>query len=254
MLIASDISYSYDHTSNVLAHVNFNLAQGQMLGIIGPNGGGKSTLLKIMVGLLPLQSGQLSFNGKPLPAPEQVGYVPQVQSLNDSLPMRVSDFLSLLPRRPQRGLEECLKRVGLEDKRHALMRELSGGQRQRALLARALRMSPSLLILDEPTSGLDSQGQDQLMQLLKSLQTEDKTTIVVVDHNLAQVLKHADKILCLNRRHHWHERRELLTQTILEDIYHCEFEHLRLHEAGSRFDDEHHHCTHDHDHSHGDKK
>src|SRR5690606_15057344 len=159
-----------------------------------------------------------------------------------------SDFLRLLPRKPTRSIEECLKRVGLSEKRDALMRELSGGQRQRALLARALRLAPKLLVLDEPTAGLDSQGQDQLMLLLKSLQKDDHTTLVIVDHNITQVLKHADKILCLNRRHHWHERKELLTKNIIEDIYHCEFEHLRLHEAGSQFDDDHHACTHEHHH------
>lgn len=254
MLSAKQISFHYPNQSLALENISFTLEKSQMLGIIGPNGGGKSTLLKLMVGLLPLQQGSMSFADASLPAPKQVGYVPQTQELNDALPMRVSDFLQLLPHRPSRGLDECLLRVGLSDKRNALMRELSGGQRQRALLARALRLSPALLILDEPTTGLDSQGQDQLMLLLKSLQHDDQTTIVVVDHNINQVLKHADKVLCLNRKHHWHERKELITKDIIENIYHCEFEHIRLHEAGSRFDDQHHECTHDHNHDHGDKK
>lgn len=253
MLSAKQVSFHYPNQSSVLENISFSIDEAEMLGIIGPNGGGKSTLLKIMVGLLPLQQGSMTFHGEPLPAPKCVGYVPQSQDLNDSLPMRVGDFLSLLPHRPSRGLDESLERVGLTDKRNALMRELSGGQRQRALLARALRLSPALLILDEPTTGLDSQGQDQLMLLLKSLQHDDKTTIVVVDHNINQVLKHADKVLCLNRKHHWHERKELITKDIIENIYHCEFEHIRLHEAGSRFDDHHHECTHDH-HDHEEKE
>ncbi len=253
MLIAQGISYQYGPQEKVLEEVSFTLEQASMLGIIGPNGGGKSTLLKLMVGLLPLQKGTISLNGESLPRPHQVGYVAQIQDFNDALPVRVCDFLELLPQAPKRSLPETLERVGLSDKANALMRELSGGQRQRALLARALRLAPSLLILDEPTTGLDGQGQDQLMSLLKSLQEREKTTIVVVDHNLGQVLKHADKVLCLNRQHHWHNKRELLTQDILENIYHCEFEHIRLHEAGSQFDDHHHECDHDHaqhDHDH----
>lgn len=255
MLEAKGISFHYPNQVTALENISFTLEEGQMLGIIGPNGGGKSTLLKLMVGLLPLQKGIIELNHQPLPAPNQVGYIPQVQSFNDALPMRVCDFLELLPSKPHRSLEESLERVSLTDKRDSLMRELSGGQRQRALLARALRLTPTLLILDEPTTALDGQGQDQLMGLLKSLQQEDRTTIVVVDHNISQVLKHADKVLCLNRHHHWHNSRDLLTQDIIENIYHCEFEHIRLHEAGSRFDDQHHECTHDHsDHDHESKE
>jgi ABC-type Mn2+/Zn2+ transport system ATPase subunit len=248
MLVAKGLSFSYDHFQKVLEDISFTVDQGEMLGIIGPNGGGKSTLLKIIVGLLPLQRGSLTFKEKAGPWPKALAYLPQVQKLNDALPMRVCDFLELLPQKPKRSISECLNRVGLSDKNQALMRELSGGQRQRALLARALRLSPELLILDEPTAGLDGQGQDQLMSLLKSLQKEDRTTIVVVDHNLGQVLKHADKILCLNRQHHWHDQRELITQDIIADIYHCEFEHIRIHEAGGDFDD-HHACEHDHHHA-----
>lgn len=246
MLEAKNLSFRYNDSEPVLEDISFTIGASEMLGIIGPNGGGKSTLLKMMVGLLPIQKGVIQFDGNFLPLTHDVAYIPQVQELNDSLPMRVCDFLQLVPSRATREIDDCLKRVGLLDKKNALMRELSGGQRQRALLARALRSSPKILILDEPTTGLDGQGQDQLMELLKGLQAQEKTTIVVVDHNLGQVLKHADKVLCLNKRHHWHERRELLTQNILEDIYHCEFEHIRLHEAGSTFDDDHHKCTHDH--------
>tara|TARA_R110000868_G_scaffold163614_7_gene395879 strand:+ start:2647 stop:3426 length:780 start_codon:yes stop_codon:yes gene_type:complete len=249
MLSAKKISFSYPDAAPALKDISFTIERSQMLGIIGPNGGGKSTLLKLIVGLLPMQSGNLSFGDKAL-ADTALAYIPQIQELNDSLPMRVCDFLELVPKKASRSIDECLKRVGILDKKKDLMRELSGGQRQRALLARALRCSPEILILDEPTTGLDGQGQDQLMELLKSLQHNEKTTIVVVDHNLGQVLKHADKVLCLNKSHHWHESKELLTQNIIEDIYHCEFEHIRLHEAGSTFDDHHHECQHDHSHDH----
>ncbi len=250
MLEASKIQFSYPEGDIVLEDVSFKIEKGGMLGIIGPNGGGKTTLLKILVGLLPLNKGTIFYEGKNLRESNKAVYVPQTIKLNDILPIKVSDFLNLSKKHAKMSLNECLSKVGILDKKESLIRELSGGQKQRVMLARALRQNPEVLILDEPTTGLDGQGQDQLMQLLKDLQKNEKTTIVVVDHNLNQVLKHADKVLCLNRKHHWHERKELLTQNIINDIYHCEFEHIRLHEAGTQFDDHHHECKHDHDHHH----
>lgn len=250
MLEAKHLDFHYPDGEKVLEDISFKIEKAGMLGIIGPNGGGKSTLLKILVGLLPLKKGEVLYDGLPLAATKKAVYVPQTITLNDTLPLKVSDFLNLSIKNAKLSLDECLTKVGMLDKKNDLIRELSGGQKQRVMLARALRQVPEILILDEPTTGLDGEGQDQLMILLKGLQQNEKTTIIIVDHNLNQVLNHADKILCLNKKHHWHERKELLTQNIINDIYHCEFEHIRLHEAGTQFNDEHHECQHDHKHHH----
>jgi zinc transport system ATP-binding protein len=133
---------------------------------------------------------------------------------------------------PQRknSTGEVLKLVGLTGKEEKLFTQLSGGEKKRALLAMALIKGPELLLLDEPTAGLDSTGIDQLLELLANLQKRFLTGVVVVDHNINHILKHCDKILCLNQTFHWHDEKDYLTKGILESIYHCEFEHLLIHD------------------------
>ncbi|MBY0416134.1 MAG: ATP-binding cassette domain-containing protein, partial [Bdellovibrionales bacterium] len=131
--------------------------------------------------------------------------------------------------------------------------KLSGGEKQRVLIARAMIQKPKLLLLDEPTKGLDSNGQDQLLALIETIKKRDNTAVMIVDHNINQIIKSCQNILCLNRHSHWHDHRDFLTKNILEDIYHCEFEHLLIHEKDlehtsdhSVHTNEHHFCNHDH--------
>jgi zinc transport system ATP-binding protein len=262
ILEASKISFSYTGDEPTLKDISFSLFAGESLGVLGPNGGGKSTLMKIIVGLLKADSGELYFEGKssrefkeyPF---EKFSYVPQNSELNTILPVKVSEYMSYAKSLYKKHAslsdnDELLELVGILHKKDSLISKLSGGEKQRVLLARALINRPKLLLLDEPTKGLDTKGQDQLLAIIEKVKTRDKTAVMIVDHNINQIIRNCHKILCLNRSYHWHDHRDLLTKNILEDVYHCEFEHLLIHENDLKNnteqtgDDHHLFCDHDH--------
>lgn len=246
ILRVDSLHFAYPDTPNhlILKNIAFSLNPGEALGILGPNGGGKSTLLKILVGLLGPYKGEVHFNGQPVEEfRTQIGYVPQTANLNTILPLRIIDLIHFQPEKKE-NIKDVLDLVGLSGKEEKLFSELSGGEKKRALLSLALIKAPKILILDEPTAGLDSSGIDQLLSLLSRLQKELSTSVVIVDHNINQVIKHCDKILCLNQTSHWHNEKDYLTKNILESIYHCEFEHLLIHEKEEI--SEHHFCEKDH--------
>lgn len=238
------LSFIRENGDQILKDINIDLNAGETLGIIGPNGGGKSTLLKIIVGLLAPTSGQILLHESVL------GYLPQTQIQQNVLPITIDDALefSSLKRMGKYSKAEILELVGLKKEISTLMTKLSGGERQRVHLACALMNGPDILVLDEPTQGLDSQGQDQLLELIQNIKKNLKTSVIIVDHNINQLIKYCDKILCLNRTQHWHNHKELLDKKILESIYHCEFEHILIHESDITKD--HHQCEHDHHHDH----
>lgn len=262
ILRADKISFNYeDHQEAILKDISFSLKKGESLGVLGPNGGGKSTLMKIIAGLLKPTNGELFFNETSLSNFSKYpyhlfSYVPQSSELNATMPVKVYEFLdftiSLYKIKNPKLIDELLELVGMIHKKNALLSELSGGEKQRVLIARAMVQRPQLLLLDEPTKGLDSKGQDQLLALIETIKKRDNTAVMIVDHNINQIIKSCHNILCLNRHHHWHDHREFLTKNILEDIYHCEFEHLLIHEKDleTQHTHDHHFCDHDH----GDKK
>lgn len=260
ILKVDHISFSYDMREYILKDISFEINEGEVLGVLGPNGGGKSTLMKIIAGLEKPTTGNLFYfdqklvDLKKFPY-EKISYVPQSNSLNPVLPVRVSEYLdfscNVFKIKNQDYVNELLELVGISHKKNALISELSGGEKQRVLIARALLNKPKLLLLDEPTKGLDSNGQDQLLNLIEIIRQKHNTAIMIVDHNINQIIKNCQKILCLNRHFHWHDNKDFLTKNILEDIYHCEFEHLLIHEKdlekkqGHQHD--HHFCDHTHD-------
>lgn len=263
ILRADKICFSYDGQTPALKDISFSLSAGESLGVLGPNGGGKTTLMKIIVGLLKPDSGDLYFDEKntkdlkhyPF---DNFSYVAQHSELNTILPVKVYEYMnfakSLQKANSDVNIDELLELVGILHKKNSLISKLSGGERQRVLLARALINRPKLLVLDEPSKGLDSKGQDQLLAIIEKIKNRDKTAVVIVDHNITQTIKNCHKILCLNGTYHWHDHRDLLTKNILEDIYHCEFEHLLIHENELKNDqngshDNHLFCDHNHDHS-----
>ncbi len=260
ILRADKLSYSYDGLDPILKDISFSLRRGESLGVLGPNGGGKSTLMKIIAGLIKPSSGEIYFNDKAVSAYDGhpfhlFSYVPQASELNPTMPVKVSEFLdfslSLFKIKNPKLIDELLELVGILHKKNSLLSKLSGGEKQRVLIARAMIQKPQILLLDEPTKGLDSNGQDQLLSLIETIKKRDGTAVMIVDHNINQIIKSCQNILCLNRNYHWHDHKDFLTKNILEDVYHCEFEHLLIHEKdlGSEHPHNHHFCEHDHDHT-----
>ncbi len=235
----------------ILHKITFQVNKGEILGILGPNGGGKSTLLKILAGLLSPTSGKIHFDKDAQKS--GIIYIPQKDQRNLSYPITIFEYLesSRLPHElvSQKECLEALKKVNLELPIDQNISGLSGGEFQRVLLAKAFLQKSEIILMDEPTKGLDGIGQDKLLELLGEF--KKNAAVILVDHNIAQVLKHCDRLLCLNKSFHWHDHRSQLKKDVLEHTYHCEFEHLLIHEKSDNIlEHEHHACT-EHDHHHG---
>ena len=179
----------------VLAGVSLAVEPGEIVTILGPNSSGKSTLLRALLGILPVSSGEV------LRAPGlRIGYVPQRLAIDPSLPMTVRRFLSLPVRVTDDRAAAALARVGVPEVGQRQMAELSGGQFQRVLLARALLSDPQVLILDEPTQGLDQPGEAAFYRLIEEVRAETGVAVLMVSHDLHVVMAASDRVICLN--HH----------------------------------------------------
>ena len=204
-----DVSYAYER-EHVLRDVTFCIPRGEFAVVIGPNGGGKTTLLKILLGLIPAKRGSVSvFGTSPLQSGSRVGYVPQDANLNRTLPVMVKEVVQM-GRLPDAGrsadensVREPLERFGLWELRNSRIGALSQGQRQRALLARALATNPDLLVLDEPCASLDAEGHELLTDVLSEL--SKKITIVIVSHDLLLVSGLTTAMIRVNRNVTYHK-------------------------------------------------
>lgn len=219
----------YDGT-NALENINLSINKDDFLGIIGPNGGGKTTLLKVILGLLPPSRGAVTVLGKPPnQSREHIGYVAQLNLFDRDFPVSVWDVV-LMGRYGKTGLvrrysqqdriaaEVALERVGMLDYKERQMGKLSGGQQQRVFIARALVAQPALLLLDEPTASIDSTMQTEFYELLETL--KQQMAIVVVSHDIGVVSVYINKIACLNQQLYYHGAKEITPQ-ILEATYKC---------------------------------
>ena len=206
----------------VLSDVTFEVEEGERIGVLGPNGGGKSTLFRVLLGeLRPLRG---SFR-----RPRRLGFVPQTERSRLDYPVSALDValmgtLSRLPwwrpvgRSDRRAALDALERVGLAELADEQFGELSGGQRQRVLVARALVQDAPVLLLDEPFSGVDQASADLLERLLGDLANEGRG-LLVATHDLEQA-RRFDRVLCLNRRQiAFGPPEETLTRTVLEETY-----------------------------------
>ncbi len=203
---ASQLSFSYGAIP-VLHGVNFEIFEGETIGIIGPNGGGKTTLLKLIMGFLTPSAGEIQiFQRAQNQARELLAYVPQRLPFDKDFPISVREVVltGRLNRMPwygtwsnedKKAAEEALEHVGLSEFSSAPFGSLSGGQAQRVLIARALVSQPRLLLLDEPTSSIDMQAQQEIYQLLEGLR--GTMTILMVTHDLNTVIQRVDRVLCV---------------------------------------------------------
>lgn len=183
MIKLDSISFKYDGRANfVFQDISFSVNAGEYVSIVGENGCGKSTLVKLMLGLLKPASGSIIKNTK------RIGYVPQKKEMLTNFPITVFELLDsyrrILKVKDKACINTVLKEAGLKDFVRNRAGDLSGGQLQKLYIARALIGNPELIVLDEPSTGIDFKGQKEIYALLKKLNTENKITIISVDHNL----------------------------------------------------------------------
>ncbi len=215
-------------TKWVLEDVSLKVFADDFLGIIGPNGGGKTTLLKIILGLLEPQKGWVRVFGRtPREVRHQIGYVPQHARIDATVTATVLDIVLAgriarsrwgfrYGKRDREAAFVALEMTGVAPLAHRRIGTLSGGQRQRVLIARALAAEPKLLLLDEPTAGIDPYVEQNLTDLLHQL--NESLPIVVVSHDIGFVSTHLKRVACLNRRLTVHRVSEI-TQATMSDFY-----------------------------------
>ncbi|KAB6574894.1 metal ABC transporter ATP-binding protein [Phocaeicola vulgatus] len=230
----TDISASYDEKT-VLSHVNLTVYERDFLGVIGPNGGGKTTLIKIILGLLKPASGSVRFYKNEKEVPEiAMGYLPQYNSIDKKFPISVYEVVlsglnkqkSLFHRyTPEQHelVSRIIARMGLEGLESRAIGELSGGQLQRALLGRALVSNPEVVILDEPNTYIDKRFESKLYSLLEEINKE--RAIILVSHDIGTVLQNVKTIACVNETLDYHPDTEVPTEW-LEEHFGCPIELL----------------------------
>lgn len=206
----ADVTFSFDGRHPVLEDASFRIERGDFASVIGPNGGGKTTLLKLLLGLLQPESGRVQVLGDaPARVRHRIGYMPQYAALDRQFPITVQEVVLMGRMTPQRSFRgysgadrraavETLHRVGLVDLARRSFAALSGGQRQRVLLARALVSQPELLLLDEPAAGLDRRVEQDFFALLEELNRD--ATVILVSHDLGFVRSFVRTVVCVHRR------------------------------------------------------
>jgi len=223
-----DLAFGYDGGALALDNVSLTIPAGESACIIGPNGGGKSTLLKLLLGLLEPQSGTIRIFGlPPQEARRRIGYMPQYHQLDAAFPISVMEVVlqgtlnrrswGRYSRQARDIAENALAEMGIADLARRRFSALSGGQRQRVLIARALACCPELLLLDEPTANIDPGAEEQFYAAL--LRLRQRMSIFTVSHDLGFVNQETDRIICVNRRVSLHDA-ATFDQHAANAIYH----------------------------------
>ncbi len=220
-----DLSFSYGNTK-VLEDINLVIHKGDYLGIIGPNGGGKTTLLKLMLGLLKPQKGQIILHSN------QIGYVPQkAVNFDANFPATVWEVVSMgrygkiglfryLGPKDKEIISKALEQVGMTNYKNRLIGDLSGGQQQRVFIARALVTNPQIIFLDEPTVGVDIKAQEDFYKLLEKLNRELRLTLILVSHDIDVVTNEATEVACINCKLVCHLKpKEFISSDYIKKLY-----------------------------------
>jgi zinc transport system ATP-binding protein len=244
------VNFSYGNTP-ALRDVSIQIQRGTTVGLIGPNGGGKTTLVKMLIGLLEPMSGGIMIDGM-LPAKavrlgNVIGYLPQNPARPARFPLSVRQTVRLglagktgicrsYSKSDLEFAEFLIQRMEIQDLADRPIGELSGGQLQRVFIARALAPRPRILLLDEPTTGVDRKNQQRFIEFLLELKKELSLTVIMVSHDLRAVSAIADRIACLNLTLHYHDVPEHIPADLLYRMFACDLQAMGI---GS----EHHGCT-----------
>jgi zinc transport system ATP-binding protein len=245
-----DVNFAYEDGELVLRNINVEVQKGDFACVVGPNGGGKTTFLKLILGLLKPISGDINIFGKPPEkARSQIGYVPQYARFDPGFPASVLDIVLMGCLKPEflfgryskkqkDSAFAALAEVGISDLANKSFCELSGGQRQRALIARALVSKPRLLLLDEPTASIDVHGTEYFYDLFGKI--NDKYTILMVSHDIGFVSTRVKSVICVRKTLQIHPTSEL-TGDVLQELYGLDV-HIIRHDH--RCSEEGHSCPH----------
>jgi zinc transport system ATP-binding protein len=226
-IAVKDVSFAYEGPP-VLEHIHLTVDAGEFLGLVGPNGGGKSTLLKLIMGLLKPASGQIEVLGQPPSKGRgRIGYVPQFTTFSRDFPISVQDTV-LLGRlvkarllggyrsRDREIAHRAMAQAQVLELRDRRLAALSGGQLQRVMIARALACEPEVLILDEPTANIDLRAEQDIFDLVKELDAQP--AILVVSHDIGFISQYVDHVACLNRTLVRH-RTDAIDGEVIKQLY-----------------------------------
>lgn len=229
MIQVDDLWAGYENEP-VLEGIDLKVFEKDFIGLIGPNGGGKTTFVKVLLGLLKPTRGKVRIKGLPIKEGRKyLGYVPQLVEFDREFPIKVWDVVQMgrLNRRglirrfsaeDDRQVEKALTEVDMVSMANRSIGDLSGGQRQRVYIARALAAEPEILLLDEPTSNVDPQISNSIFEVLHRL--NEHITILMITHDMSAVSSYTKTIGCINRHLHYHYDKEITTD-MLEATYQC---------------------------------
>lgn len=230
-----NLTVGYDKTP-VLQNVSLDVYENDFLGVIGPNGGGKTTLIKTILGLLKPTEGNIEFrndfNGNKKP----IGYLPQVKHIDRKFPITVADVVksglmmnksAVSPGEVKNKVNGLLHETGIFEIRNKAIGELSGGQMQRVFLCRAIISNPKILILDEPDTFVDNRFEGELYEKLRVL--NDNMAIILVSHDMGTIVKHVKTIACVNGNLHYHTSNRITQKDL--DEYNCPIQIIKYGEV-----------------------
>jgi len=222
LLQIHNLSFSYDKTP-LLRDLSFEIFEGEIIFVIGPNGGGKTTFVNVVLKLLDHKAGEIKLYNKEIDIKDiskYISFVPQYSLIDRSFPIKVSEILELEEVNYKRKIQNLKIFFSINKLLNKKISDLSGGEFQKILIVRSMLKNPKLLILDEPTNNLDLNSTNKLYEFLEFQKRNSEMTSIIISHDVSSISKYADKVLCLNRTESCYGKRdEILSKDKIQEIY-----------------------------------